>query len=190
MRVVLATSNAGKFREAQAILADSGIEIVSLPLWLGDVETGTTYAENARLKAEAAMRMVRMPVMAEDAGLEVDALAGLPGPRSARFAGFGASDADNTAKLLRLLEGVAPERRTARYRAVVVLLMADGSQLVAEGVFEGSISDEPRGTDGFGYDPVFVPKGEVRTAAELTPDEKNTISHRGVALRGLAAQVP
>lgn len=189
MRVVLATANPGKLREATTILAGTSIELVSLPMWLGEVETAPTYAGNARLKAQAAQRMLGGAVLAEDAGLEVDALGGLPGPRSARFAGFGATDADNTAKLLAMLRGVAPEARTARYRAVAVLLLPDGRELLGEGVFEGAVLDGPRGTGGFGYDPVFLPAGSQRSAAELTPDEKDAISHRGAALRALAAQV-
>lgn len=189
MRVVLASANQGKAREAEAILRDRGIEIVTAPMWLGDVETGTTYLENARLKAAAAMRMLRRPVLAEDSGIEVDALGGLPGPRSARFAGGGASDADNNAKLLTLLSGTADAQRTARYRAVAVLLFPSGREVSGEGTFEGRIAHEPKGKGGFGYDPLFIPKDERRTAAELSPDEKNAISHRGNALRALAGRL-
>ncbi len=187
MRVVLATSNPGKLAEARAILAGSPIEIVTVPMWLGEVETGTTYLENARLKAANALRFVGRPVLAEDAGLEVDALHGAPGPRSARFSGTAATDATNNAKLLRLLEGVA--LRSARYRAVAVLALPNGEDFVGEGVFEGSIATEPRGSGGFGYDPLFVPDGERRSAAEMKPDEKNRISHRGLALRALVAEI-
>jgi non-canonical purine NTP pyrophosphatase (RdgB/HAM1 family) len=187
LRVVLASSNEGKAREASAILGENGVEVVTLPLWLGDVETGDTYLENARLKASAAMRMLHGPVLAEDSGLEVDALGSLPGPRSARFAGPSASDADNNAKLLALLGDT--EQRTARYRAVAVLLFPSGRELVGEGTFEGSIARTPKGAGGFGYDPLFIPNGEERRAAELTAAEKNAISHRWQALRSLATQL-
>jgi XTP/dITP diphosphohydrolase len=187
VKVVLATSNRGKLAEARAILAGSPLEIVTMPMWLGEVETGTTYLENARLKAANAQRFVHLPVLAEDAGIEVDALHGAPGPRSARFSGTAATDATNNAKLLRLLDGVSDRR--ARYRAVAVLAMPNGEDFVGEGVFEGSIGTEPRGTSGFGYDPLFVPAGDERTAAELSFDEKNRISHRGLALRALVAEI-
>lgn len=185
MEVVCATSNAGKIREASAILAGTGFEIASVPLWLGEVETGTSYLENARLKAASALRLAQMPVLAEDSGLEVDALGGLPGLRSARFAGAGATAERNNAKLLRLLDGVPDQERTARYRAVAVLLLPSGAELVGEGVWEGHIAAGPRGEGGFGYDPLFVPSGETRTAAELSEAEKNEISHRSRALRDL-----
>lgn len=185
MEVVCATSNAGKIREASAILAGTGFEIASVPLWLGEVETGTSYLENARLKAASALRLAQMPVLAEDSGLELDALGGLPGLRSARFAGAGATAERNNAKLLRLLDGVPDQERTARYRAVAVLLLPSGAELVGEGVWEGHIAAGPRGEGGFGYDPLFVPSGETRTAAELSEAEKNEISHRSRALRGL-----
>lgn len=186
LRVLFATSNPGKLREAQALLASSGIELEGRPLWLGHEENGTTYLENARAKAAAAVRLSGAPVLAEDSGLEVDALGGLPGPRSARFAGPGATDEENNAKLLRLLEGVSEDERTARYRAVAVLLLPSGREVTGEGTFEGRIGTEPRGEGGFGYDPLFFPEEEGRTAAELTPEEKNARSHRGVALRRLA----
>lgn len=186
LRVLFATSNPGKLREAQALLASSGIELEGRPLWLGHEENGTTYLENARAKAAAAVRLSGAPVLAEDSGLEVDALGGLPGPRSARFAGPGATDEENNAKLLRLLEGVSEDERTARYRAVAVLLLPSGREVTGEGTFEGRIGTEPRGEGGFGYDPLFFPEEEGRTAAELSPEEKNARSHRGVALRRLA----
>lgn len=163
-----------------------------MPIWLGDVETGLTYLENARLKAANALRLLDVPILAEDSGIEVDALHGLPGPHSARFAGPEASDARNNDRLLTLLADVPDGARTARYRAVGVLLFPSGRELSGEGVFEGSITRAPRGDGGFGYDPLFVPDGPDaagRTAAELSPDEKNAISHRSGALRALAAQL-
>ena len=187
MKVVLATSNPGKIAEAREILHGSPIEIVTMPMWLGDVETGVTYLENARLKAQNAQRFVRLPVIAEDAGIEIDALHGAPGPRSARFSGPNATDATNNAKLLRLLDGVTD--RAARYQAVAVLVLTSGAEFVGDGTFEGTIADAPRGSGGFGYDPLFIPGGETRTSAELTPDEKNAISHRGFALRALVAEI-
>lgn len=194
MRVVLASGNPGKAREVRSVLGPHGIEVVTLPMWLGDVETGTTYLENARLKAAAAARMVASTVLAEDSGLEVDALGGLPGPRSARFAGPAATDADNNAKLLALLSDVDDDRRTARYRAVAVLLFPSGREVVGEGVFEGRITREAKGSGGFGYDPLFVPGPSPtsvpeRTAAELSPGAKDAISHRGNALRALASRL-
>lgn len=185
MRVVLVTSNPGKVREVAAVMTSSGLDVVSVPMWLGEVETGVTYLENARLKAGAGLRMLGTPVLAEDSGLEVDALGGLPGPRSARFAGPAADDAANTAKLLRLLDGVPDADRTARYRAIAVLSLPSGREFLGEGTFEGRIASGPRGSGGFGYDPVFVPDGDERTAAELPADEKHARSHRGAALRSL-----
>jgi len=184
VKCVLATSNPGKVREVEAILAGSGIEIVEVPMWLGDVESGVTHLENARLKAASAVRMSLRPTLAEDSGIEVDALVGLPGIRSARFA-QPPSDAGNNAKLLRLLEGVPEEQRTARYRAVGVLVLPSGAEIIGEGSWEGRIATAPLGSGGFGYDPVFVPEGESRTAAEMGAEEKNAVSHRAHALRQL-----
>ena len=183
MKFLLATSNPGKVREVEAILAGSGIEIEVVPAWLGDIESGTTYLENALIKAGSLLRLTERPVLAEDSGIEVDALGGLPGIHSARFSGHAATDASNNAKLLRLLDGVAD--RAARYRAVAVLLLPSSVECVGEGSWEGSIATEPRGDGGFGYDPVFTPDGEQRTGAELAPEEKNAVSHRGHALRQL-----
>lgn len=184
MRVVFASTNAGKAREASLVLAGSGIEVSTVDMWLGDIETGTTYLENARLKAIAALRILGLPVLAEDSGLEVDALGGLPGLYSARFAGPAATDEANNTKLLRLLDGTPDDQRTARYRAVALLLLPSGIEVSSEGTLEGHITTAPKGSGGFGYDPVFTPDGK-RTTAELTPKEKGAISHRGRALRGL-----
>lgn len=188
MEVVFGTSNPGKVREVQAILAGGDIRLVSVPMWLGDVETGETFRENALLKAAAVHRMVRRAVLAEDSGIEVDALGGLPGIHSARFAGPSATSDDNNAKLLRLLEGI--EDRTARYRCVVVLLDPSGSVVTAEGEWPGRIADAPRGTAGFGYDPIFIPDGDDRTGAEMDAAEKNAVSHRARALRALLDALP
>lgn len=186
MKVYVATSNPGKIREIRALLDGSGIDAEYEPMWLGEIETGVSFIENARLKAASAMRLSRAPVLAEDSGIEVDALGGLPGVRSARFAGPAATDAANNAKLLRLLDG-SPDR-TARYRAVAVLLLPSSQECVGEGSWEGSIAAEPRGDGGFGYDPIFVPSGGRRTGAEMSPQEKNAVSHRGHAIRGLVEQ--
>ncbi len=160
-----------------------------MPMWLGEVENGVSYLENARLKAAATLRMVHTAVLAEDAGIEVDALSGLPGLRSARFARVGASGAENNEKLLRLMKDVPEAKRTARFRAVAVLLYTSGAEVVGEGVLEGSIADAPRGDNGFGYDPVFVPEGGSRTAAEMPDEEKNRISHRSRALHELLKEL-
>uniref|UniRef100_A0A7C2WE21 dITP/XTP pyrophosphatase n=1 Tax=Thermorudis sp. TaxID=1969470 RepID=A0A7C2WE21_9BACT len=183
-RVVLASSNPGKLRELQSLLPPE-VEVVSaaeagvtLP-----PETGSTFAENALLKARAAAQQSGLIAIADDSGLEVDALGGEPGVRSARYAGPRASDADNIALLLKRLEGVPEGRRTARFRAAVALVAPGGSEFLGEGVLEGQIVHAPRGQGGFGYDPVFQPLGENRTVAEMTLEEKNRVSHRAQALR-------
>ncbi len=188
MEVVLATSNPGKARETRAILEEAGFVVHALPMWLGEIENGTTYLENAQLKAWSAGRLVQGAVLAEDAGIEVDALAGGPGVHSARFAGPGATAGRNNAKLLRLLDGVPPERRTARYRIVAVLRLASGEEIVGEGTLEGKLLEAPRGEGGFGYDPLFVPDGQNRTVAEMRAEEKNAMSHRAQALREIVTR--
>jgi XTP/dITP diphosphohydrolase len=189
LEVVLATSNPGKAREARAILEGSGLSVRTVSIWLGEVETGLTYLDNARLKATAASRMLGVPVLAEDAGVEVDALNGLPGPRSGRFAGESATAVQNNDKLLRLLDRVPPERRAARYCVTAVLLLPSGVEYVGVGTLEGSVLETPRGEAGFGYDPLFVPDGQERTVAEMRVEEKNIMSHRALALRDLLAQL-
>ncbi|HVL81179.1 MAG TPA: RdgB/HAM1 family non-canonical purine NTP pyrophosphatase [Actinomycetota bacterium] len=189
MIVLLASSNPGKVREICAICEGSELEVVTSPHYIGEVETGSTYLENARLKAASLVRLAQMPVLAEDAGLEVDGLDGRPGPRSARFAGPGATDDGNNLKLARLVAPLPEDARTARYRAVAVLLLPTGQWWSGEATFEGRIVTEPRGDSGFGYDPYFVPGGMDRTAAELSTEEKNAISHRAGALRALLHSV-
>ncbi len=190
-RAVLASANPGKLRELSALLAPAGFELVSqAALGIEPVpETGATFLENALLKARHAAAAARLPALADDSGIEVDALGGRPGVRSARFAGEGASDAANLARLLEELEGVPAARRTARYRCVVawVRTAEDPAPLTAEGTWEGRIALTPRGSGGFGYDPAFVPAGEQRTAAELSAAEKNQVSHRAQALARLVA---
>jgi XTP/dITP diphosphohydrolase len=194
MRLVLATGNAGKQRELAALLAPRRCELV-LQADLGiesAEETGETFEANALLKARHAARLAGLPALADDSGLEVDALDGRPGVRSARYAGSAASDADNLALLLEELSGVPAPLRTARYRCVIVRAdhADDPHPLVARGSWEGRIELAPRGRGGFGYDPVFMPEGARRTVAELDPAEKNAASHRALALRDLLALWP
>jgi len=192
-RILLATGNAGKVREIRAILEDLGIELLT-PAEAGItippiVETDRSYAENAINKAVAVARAAGMPALADDSGIEVDALGGEPGPLSARFGGMRCqTDEDRYRHLLAKLESVPLPRRTARFRAVIALAMPGNRPIVREGVVHGRIALEPRGTNGHGYDPVFeVPtaSGAWRTAAELSAEEKNAISHRGRALAAL-----
>jgi XTP/dITP diphosphohydrolase len=191
-RVVLATGNRGKLRELRALLEDLALEVVpQAELGVESVEeTGTTFEANALLKARHAARITGLPAIADDSGLEVDALGGRPGVYSARFAGENATDADNNARLLRELDGV-DEPRTARYRAVIVYVASadDPAPVVAAGAWEGAIAREPRGGGGFGYDPLFLVGTGHLTAAELPPDEKNRVSHRAHALHALVAQL-
>jgi XTP/dITP diphosphohydrolase len=190
VRVVLATANPDKLRELAALLEDE-FEVVPRPADLAEVEeTAETLEGNARLKAEAVVAATGEPGVADDTGLEVDALGGRPGVYAARYAGPGATYADNVAKLVSELDGVPPEGRTARFRTVLVALFPHGGEIVAEGWVDGLIAEAPRGTGGFGYDAVFVPDdGDGRTFAEMTATEKAAVSHRGRALRALKAQL-
>lgn len=196
MRLVLASTNPHKAREIRAVLevAAPWVELLERPAEVPDVvEDGETLLDNARLKARALVSATGEGAVADDTGLEVDALDGAPGVRTARFAGEGATDAENVAKLLADLAGVGGGRRTARFRAVALVALPDGRELAAEGVVEGTIADAPRGAAGFGYDPVFVPgEGDGRTLAELAesgPEAKHAVSHRGRSLRALALQL-
>jgi len=190
MRFVLATTNAGKAREIDAILDGAGLDLecVPRPADLAAVdETGDTLEENARLKARAVRDATGEAAIADDTGLEVDALDGDPGVRSARFAGPDATDDDNVTLLLARLDGVPLEARRARFVTVAVAAFPDGRELAAIGSAEGMIASARRGTRGFGYDPVFLPDaGDGRTFAELAPEEKDACSHRGAAFRTLA----
>jgi len=192
-RVILASANPGKLRELQVLLAPLGWQLIAQErLGIAPAEeTGATFRENALLKARHAAAAGRLPALADDSGIEVDALGGRPGVRSARYAGEHAADRENREKLLQELRGVAPEARRARYRCVIAYVRsaADPAPLVAEGDWEGAIALAPRGTGGFGYDPIFVPQGEPRTAAELAPVEKDAVSHRARALLALLAQL-
>ena len=193
--VVVATGNAHKVTEIEAILAPvmPGTSFYALGE-LGDfpepVENGDSFTENAIIKAQAACEQTGLPAVADDSGLVVDALSGEPGIMSARWAGVHGDDARNNAKLMREMEGVADEDRTARFHSSVVLIYPDGSVLMGEGDCEGMIGREPKGENGFGYDPLFWPaETPGRTMAELEPAEKNAISHRGYALADLARQL-
>jgi len=185
VKVLLGTTNPGKLQEILALLGDvPGLEWVNpKELGLPEVrETGATLEENARLKAQTLAQWSGLAALAEDSGLEVEALDGAPGVHTATFAGTRDPQA-NIARLLRLLEG-APNRR-ARFRAVACLALPEGSLWTSEGLVEGHIAEAPRGSGGFGYDPVFIPEGETRTLAEMTLEEKNRVSHRGKAVMGL-----
>jgi XTP/dITP diphosphohydrolase len=191
--VVLASGNAGKLRELEALLAPLGFTVTPQSAFAIETppETGTTFVENALLKARYAARLTGRPALADDSGIEVDALQGRPGVYSARYGGEGASDADNLQKMLAELTGVPPAKRNGRYQCVIVLVTNanDSAPVVAQGTWEGQIATEPRGSGGFGYDPIFLPAGFARTAAELSSAEKNAISHRGQALRALVAKL-
>ena len=184
MKLLIATRNKGKKAEYAHILCDLGTELLSLADLAVDTvieEIGKTYAENALLKARSYAADTGLVTLADDSGLDVDALDGAPGIYSARYAGKGASDRDRYQLLLRNLEGVPDERRTARFRCAIALVWPDGREVVVEGVCEGCIAHEPRGENGFGYDPVFFVPGYECTMAELPPEVKNRISHRACA---------
>jgi XTP/dITP diphosphohydrolase len=191
VKAVLASGNAGKVREFAQLLAARDIEVIAQSAFgIGTPEeTGATFLDNALLKARHAAAATGLAALADDSGIEVDALGGRPGVRSARYAGEEASDADNLALLLHELSGVPEPRRTARYRCVLVFLRqpADSEPVVAEGVWEGHILTAPRGSGGFGYDPVFQPHGAALSVAEMPAQQKNLSSHRGQALRALLA---
>ena len=188
-KIVLASSNPGKVREINQLLAELGIEVV--PQSDFDVpeveETGLTFVENAILKARNAAQHTGLPALADDSGIEVDALNGAPGIYSARFAGVGASDADNLEKLLNDLKAIDNAPRQARFQCLMVLMKheLDPTPLICQGTWEGEIVDTPQGDNGFGYDPIFYVASEACTSAQLPPDKKNALSHRGKALQCL-----
>lgn len=188
-RWVLATGNPGKARELKALLADLDVEIVPQSAWqVPEIEeTGLSFVENAILKARNAALHTGLPAIADDSGLEVDALRGAPGIYSARYAGPGATDRDNLERLLSELRDVPDKHRTARFRCLVALLRhpTDPTPLICQGTWEGLIAHIPRGEHGFGYDPVFYVPELGKTAAELSPDVKNRLSHRRQALAQL-----
>ena len=189
MEIVLASSNPGKLAELKARLEPAGLRVVPQDAFGVEPpeETGLTFVENALIKARAACAATGLPALADDSGIVVDALAGAPGVRSARYAGPGASDDDNVARLLEALRGVAPAERGAAFVCAIVWLRhaRDPCPIVCEGVWEGRVLDAPRGDGGFGYDPVFFVEALGRSAAELSRAEKNAVSHRGQALARL-----
>jgi XTP/dITP diphosphohydrolase len=188
VRVVLATNNAKKLAEFRRVLAAEGIEVLGLaevPAYPEPAETETTFEGNALLKARACVAATGLPALADDSGLAVEALNGMPGVRSARWAGPAASDADNLDLLVRQLTDVPAERRGARFVCALALALPGGETEIVRGEVVGRLTEEPRGTNGFGYDPIFVPDGEVRTTAEMDPAEKDAVSHRGRAIRAM-----
>lgn len=193
-RIVLASGNKGKLREMQQVLQPLGFQVVSQSEFaVPDVaETGLSFVENAIIKARHAAQHTGLPAIADDSGLEVDALAGAPGIYSARFAGAGATDAQNNAKLLAELSARGVRNASARFQCLLVFMRhaQDPVPVIAQGSWEGVILDAPRGENGFGYDPLFFVPDEGCTSAELAPERKNLLSHRGQALVKLAALLP
>lgn len=192
MTLVLATKNRGKVAELRTLLSGLPLDVRTVdeiaPNLPAVIEDGATFEENAILKAQAVADATKLVTLADDSGLEVDALGGRPGVRSARFAGEGATDAENNAALLVALEDVHGAERHARFRSVVAIVdpfAAGAAPIVAEGKCEGTIAREPRGLGGFGYDPLFVLEGDERSMAELSEDDKNRVSHRGKAARAV-----
>ncbi len=190
-RLILATRNQHKVAELRDILGDAGldVELVGADAYpeIPDVpETGITFAENALLKAHALARATGLPAVADDSGLCVDVLGGAPGILSARWSGKHGDDRANLDLLLAQLSDIAPEHRGAHFFCAAALALPDGTERVVEGRLLGTLRTEPAGAGGFGYDPILQPLGETRTCAELTPAEKNAISHRGQAFRALA----
>ncbi|MGB0663304.1 MAG: XTP/dITP diphosphatase [Pontibacterium sp.] len=191
--IVLASSNKGKIKELQARLDAFNITVTPQSDYnVSDAdETGLTFVENAILKARHAAEITGLPALADDSGLEVDALKGAPGIYSARFSGEGATDAKNNEKLLTELKDVPAEQRTARFRCVLVFMRhaTDPTPLICQGTWEGTIATEPQGENGFGYDPLFIVNDLNVCSAQLAPEEKNRVSHRGQALTAFSEQV-
>jgi len=189
--VVLASHNRGKLAEFAQLFAPHRVTIYPLSKFIavGADETGATFCDNAMLKARYASQIAKLPAIADDSGLEVDALDGAPGIYSARYAGASASDEDNNRKLLAALTDQSLEQRSARFRCVLVYVRNadDPAPLIAEGVWEGRILHQQRGINGFGYDAVFLPNGSEQSVAEMTSEAKNAMSHRSSALRTLVA---
>ncbi len=192
MRLLLASRNAKKLAELRRIEAFSGVSVIGLddvPAYPEAPEDGATFEENALLKAREAVRYTGLPSVADDSGLAVDALNGCPGIFSARWSGRHGDDEANNALLLAQLSDVPESRLTARFVAAAAYVDADGHEVVVRGEMPGRLLRAPRGSGGFGYDPLFVPYGSELTSAELSPQEKDAISHRGKALRALAEQI-
>jgi XTP/dITP diphosphohydrolase len=188
-KVIVATGNMGKLREIREIFTGFPFELESLKEHFGTVpeilEDGNTFFENARKKAMWVFEKTGIASLADDSGLEVDCLNGLPGVKSARYAGEPSNDKKNMEKLLKACADVPPEKRTARFKCVIVFIVSLDVSYVCEGVCEGRIGFIPKGTDGFGYDPLFIPKGYSETFAEIGSNVKNSISHRAQALHAL-----
>jgi XTP/dITP diphosphohydrolase len=193
VKVVVATRNQGKLREIVPLLAELKLDLATIDELAPDAELredGATFEENALAKARQAARATGLPAIADDSGLEVDALDGAPGVYSARYAGPNADDSRNNAKLLEALRDLPPARRAARFRCVAVFVdPSRGVEIVRDGACAGEILTAPRGSDGFGYDPLFLVPAEGRTMAELPLEEKNRLSHRAAAFRALAAEL-
>lgn len=185
-KIVAATGNKHKIEEIESITKKFGMNVITKAeagvAELDVEETGTTFEENSFIKAEAIMKATGMPAIADDSGLEADALDGAPGVYSARFSGEDATDESNNIKLMQLMEDVPDDKRGARFVSVVTLCFPDGTVVSARGECPGTLRRSPRGDGGFGYDPLFVPDGYEKTYAELTAEEKNSISHRAKAL--------
>ena len=186
MKIVAATGNKHKIEEIESRTKRFGLNVITkAEAGVGDLEveeTGTTFEENSFIKAEAIMKATGLPAIADDSGLEADALDGAPGVYSARFSGEGATDESNNAKLLKLMENVPDDKRSARFVSVVTLCFPDGTVVAARGECPGTLIRSPQGDGGFGYDPLFVPVGYDKTYAEISAEEKNIISHRAKAL--------
>jgi XTP/dITP diphosphohydrolase len=191
MRIVLATRNEHKVAEVRRILNEAGVdaELIGTDAYpeLPEIaETGTTFAANALIKARAVAEYTGLPAIADDSGLCVDALNGMPGIYSARWSGTHGDDAANLTLLLGQLQGIPDNRRSAHFQCAAAFVTPDGDERICEGTLDGRITQAARGTHGFGYDPIFVPTGELRTTAEMNAAEKDAISHRGRAFRALA----
>lgn len=192
MDIVLASNNQGKVRECREILSDSGIRLLSLAdleLHIDVVEDGHSFLENAMIKAQTIAGLIQKPVLADDSGLEVDALNGAPGIYSARYGGAGLQDRERMELVLREMAEVPEKKRTARFVCVMALVFPDGSNRIARGVCEGMLTTEAEGNGGFGYDPIFKPRGFSETFGTLSPETKNRISHRSQALRKMKDQL-
>lgn len=192
-KVVLATRNQGKIKELQAMLEGTGIEVLGLEAFhqVGEIEeTGETFEDNARIKAKAVSEATGLVALADDSGLAVDALDGAPGVHSARYSGEGATDASNNEKLLAAMANVPKDQRACRFVSCVAVHAPDGHELVFHGVWRGSLGFEPKGANGFGYDPLFIDPEIKQTAAEMAPEQKNFRSHRGRAMRELVKYLP
>ncbi|MBQ7358572.1 MAG: XTP/dITP diphosphatase [Lachnospiraceae bacterium] len=191
-RIVFATGNAGKVREVQAILADMGMEVLSMKeagISIDIVEDGTTYEENALIKAREVAKYTDAIVMADDSGIEIEFMDNGPGIYSARFMGEDTSYTIKNNYIIQQLEGVPDEKRTARYVCAIAAVLPNGEELTTRGIFEGRIGYEEAGENGFGYDPIFYVPKFGKTTAQLSPEEKNQVSHRGLALEAMKAEL-